>query len=95
MCADCSLKEAESRYPNIDDLYEFTGSQGHLVFRVDWVNDAVRWRKMTMGNRLVLRADDRVFHELTAPKHLRQPLELNAMLRDEHTLDLASVTVLG
>lgn len=95
MCSGCSLEEARARYPGTDHLYEFTGPQGEVVFRVDWVNDAVRWRQLTLGNRLWVRAGDRVFQKLTAPKDLKQPLELSAILRDKHTLDLASVTVLG
>ena len=95
MYVDCSLEEARSRYPEIDGLYEFNGPQGPIVFRVDWVNDAVRWRQLTLGNRLTIRAGDAVFQQLTAPEHLRRLMELNAVLRDERTLDIGSVTLIG
>lgn len=95
MCAGCSLEEARLRYPDTEDLYEFTGPQGQVVFRVDWVNDAVRWRQLTLGNRLSVRADDQVFRQLITPEHHLQQMELNTLLRDEHTLDIGSVTVLG
>lgn len=95
MCAGCSLEEARLQYPDAGGLYEFTGPQGRVVFRVDWVNDAVRWRQLTLGNRLSIRADDQIFRQLTTPEHHLQQMELNALLRDERTLAIGSVTVLG
>jgi len=95
MCVGCSLEEARSRYSETEGLYELNGVQGQIVFRVDWVNDAVRWRQLTLGNRLSVRAADHVFHELTAPEHLRRQMELNAVLRDERTLDIGSVTLIS
>jgi len=94
LCVDCRLEETRRRYPETDGLYEFNGPQGPIVFRVDWVNGAVRWRQLTLGDRLTVRAGDTVFHQLTAPEHLGRPMELNAVLRDEHALDIGSVTLI-
>ena len=95
MCVDCRLEEAQKRYPDTDGLYEFNGARGPIVFRVDWVNDAVRWRQLTLGHRLSMRAADEVLQQLTALEHLRRPMELNAVLRDERTLNIGSVTLIG
>lgn len=93
MCAPCSLEQAQSRYPEAEGLYEFSSVQGPLVFRVDWVSDAVRWRQLTLGSRLAVRAASDVLQQLIAPEHLRRPMELNSILRDERTLDIGSINI--
>jgi hypothetical protein len=93
MCAGCSLEDARSQYPETTGLYEFSGTQGQVVFRVDWVNDAVRWRQLTLGNRLSIRADDQVFQQLINPEHLMQEMELTTVLRTEYILYIGSIIV--
>ncbi|MGE0827698.1 MAG: hypothetical protein AB7G75_26390 [Candidatus Binatia bacterium] len=95
VCTNCGLEEARSRYPEIDRLYEFDGTHEQVVFRVDWVNDAVRWQQITLGNRLSVRADPQVFQKLTNPEHLFRQVELNVILRDERTMDIGSVSLIG
>jgi hypothetical protein len=78
----------------MDGLYEFAAGEERLVFRVDWVNDAVRWRQVTFGNRLSVRGNPGVFQFLTNPEHRLQPMELNVILRDERVMDIGTVSFL-
>lgn len=95
VCVECSLEEARTAYPDTRDLYELESLHGQLVMRVDWVSDAVRWTHVTLGNRLWIRADVQVFQQLTAHAHRFQEVEISGLLRDERTLDIARITVIG
>ncbi|HXG18952.1 MAG TPA: hypothetical protein VNN62_07755 [Methylomirabilota bacterium] len=94
VCVSCSLEQARAAYPTMDNLYELRGVQGQLVLRVDWVNDTERWRQVAFGRRLSVRADARVFQQLTAEEHRLQEILICGLLSPERTLDIASATVL-
>jgi hypothetical protein len=95
VCVGCTLEQAQASYPTMDNLYEWQGAQGLLVVRVDWVNDTVRWKQITFGRRLRVRADAQVFQQLTADEHRLQELLISGLLSPERTFDIAAITVLS
>lgn len=95
VCIGCRLEEAPKEQATAGDLYELQSAQGQVVMRVERVSDAVRWKRITMGHRLWVRAPAEVWQQLTAQENLFQEIEITGFLSQERTLDIARVTVIG
>lgn len=95
VCVGCSLEEMQKAHPNETNLYQLGYRDGQLVMEVNAVSEPQLWSYLAWPPRLWVRANDKLFQELTAEKNLFKEVTITGLLRTTRTLDVSNVTVSG
>jgi hypothetical protein len=101
VCVGCRLEEVRKTSPESGALYEFTwavpgGQEDVFVMKVEWLSEPKRWEAIAgLSHRLVVRASEDIFQQLTAEKNRLQKIELIGLLRSDRIMDIAAVNVLS
>jgi hypothetical protein len=95
VCTSCSLDDARKTQPNAYHLYQFSHKNGQMVMEVKTVNKSTRWGALTWPPRLWVRAEDKVFQQLTTNQNVSKEVEITALLSNSRTLDVFDVNVRG
>jgi hypothetical protein len=95
VCTSCSLDEARKTQPNTHHLYQFSHKNGQMVVEVKMVNNSNRWGALTWPPRLWVRAEDKVFQQLTTDQNVAKDVEIRGILSNSRTLDVFEVDVRG
>lgn len=95
VCTSCSLDEARKAQPNAYHLYQLSHKNGQMVLEVKTVNKSTRWGALTWPPRLWLRAQDKVFQQLTIAENVAKDVEITGILSNSRTLDVFEVDVHG
>ncbi len=94
VCTGCNIAEVVQEGGRTGLFYELHNSreQSTAILRLDAVEDAVRWRTLTLGHQLKVRTTRALWQELTAAEHLFREVEITGWLSTERTFDMSSVT---
>lgn len=92
LCAECSLDEVRAAQSGKRHLYQFTHRRGQVVIQVSQVNNSRRANHFAWPPYIWMRAEDRLFQQLTAEANFAKEVELLGVLRNTRTLDLSRVT---
>jgi hypothetical protein len=95
LCAACSLEEVRHAQPSEPALYQLSFQQGQVVMRIDWVSTPTRWQRVVWPPRLWVRGEDGLLQQLSAETNLFKKMEIQGILSNTRTLDLASITLSG
>lgn len=95
VCVGCSLEEAQRAQPNAAHLYQLTHKQGQVVMEVNEVSDPQWWSDVVWPPLISVRADDKLFQQLTAEENLFREVEVTGLLRNTRTFDMFRVKVGG
>ena len=95
VCVGCSLEEVRQAHPHLHDLYLLRHRQGQVVMEVDTVSERPLWSYLAWPPRLWVRADDKLFAQLTAEKNLFKEIGITGLLRNTRTLDVFDIIVRG
>jgi len=95
VCMSCSLEEARKAQPDSYHLYQFTHKNGQMVVEVKMVNDSTRWGALTWPPQLWVRAEDKVFQQMTAEQNLSKDIKITGILSNSRTFDVLDVDVQG
>ena len=95
VCGQCGLDEVRPHQANQEQLYQFNHTQGSLVMRVQSVNDSPTWRYFGWPSEIYVRADDEMYHKLTAEENLFKDVEIDGALSSTRALDIFDVTIIG
>jgi hypothetical protein len=95
VCVGCSLEEVQKAHPHQHDLYLLRHRQGQVVMEVDTVSERPLWSYLAWPPRLWVRADDKLFAQLTAEKNLFKEIGITGLLRNTRTLDVFDIIVRG
>jgi hypothetical protein len=63
--------------------------------RIDWVSTPTRWQRVVWPPRLWVRGEDGLLQQLSAETNLFKKMEIQGILSNTRTLDLASITLSG
>jgi hypothetical protein len=94
LCARCTLEDVQKGQPTLHHLYQLTHKQGQVVLQVKTINGAEIWES-PLSPRFAVRAQDRVFEQLTAEENLMKEVEVTGSLGTTQTLDIFTVTIQG
>jgi len=95
LCAGCSLEQARQANPGEPTLYQLTHRQGQVVMTVTRVSDPGRWSRVVWPARLWVRGEEKLLQQLNAEANLFKELEIDGILSNTRTLDIAAVTIRG
>jgi hypothetical protein len=94
LCAGCSLEEVRKTQPD-QQLYQFTHKLGQVVMRVRAVDSSPAWRYFAWPPEIRVRAQDRLFQQLTAEENLAKEVEITGLFSTTRALDIFAVTIKG
>ena len=94
LCARCTLEEVQKGQPTLHHLYQLTHKQGQVVLQVKTVNGSDMW-EAPLSPRFTVRAQDRVFAQLSAEENLLKEVEVTGSLGTTQVLDIFTVTIPG
>lgn len=100
VCVGCRLEEVWKTQPETGSLYEFRragrgGEEDAFVMKVEWLSEPKRWEAIVgLSHRLVVRAPQDVFQQLTTEKNRSHQMELIGLLRSDRIIDIAAVNIL-
>jgi len=95
VCTGCSLEEVRQAQPREHDLYQFSYTNGQLVFKVTSVNNESTFNALAWPPRLWVRASGETLRKLSAEENLFKPIGITGILSSTRTLDVAEIAISG
>ncbi|MGE0822158.1 MAG: hypothetical protein AB7G75_13875 [Candidatus Binatia bacterium] len=97
LCVDCTLEGVREAQPNVTDLYQLTRAtpgEGHVVMEITGVSNKSWWETIVgLSHEFPVRAEEKVWHELTAEENRFKDIEILGILRRSRTLEISEVNI--
>lgn len=102
LCVDCTVNEVQKASPqHLPDLYTLKKGKQQAVFQMTKIVNSASGRDSLLGRwqaipgltkRLVARAEDRVWQQLTATENHKKDAQLTGLLQNAGPFDVSEMT---